>query len=39
MSDAQVCQLVDFMIDEIRNVGAHLLIGMLKTDIRTCSRD
>jgi dihydrodipicolinate synthase/N-acetylneuraminate lyase len=34
MSDAEVRALLDFMIDEIRNVGAHLLIGVLKTDIR-----
>jgi dihydrodipicolinate synthase/N-acetylneuraminate lyase len=33
MSDAEVDQLLDFMIDEIRGVGAHLLIGMLKTEI------
>jgi dihydrodipicolinate synthase/N-acetylneuraminate lyase len=34
MSDAEVRALLDFMIDEIRRVGGHLLIGMLKTDVR-----
>jgi dihydrodipicolinate synthase/N-acetylneuraminate lyase len=34
MSESEVRALLDFMIDEIREVGAHLLIGMLKTDIR-----
>jgi dihydrodipicolinate synthase/N-acetylneuraminate lyase len=34
MSDAEVGQLLGFMIDEIRQVDAHLLIGVLKTDIR-----
>jgi dihydrodipicolinate synthase/N-acetylneuraminate lyase len=33
MSDAEVRELLEFVIDEIHGVGAHLLIGILKTDI------
>lgn len=38
MSDAEVRQMLDFMIDEIHRVGSRLLIGMLKTDIRDVIR-
>jgi len=34
MSDTEVGQLLGLMIDEIRKLDAHLLIGVLKTDIR-----
>jgi len=33
MSDVEARELLGFMIDEIRDVGAHLLIGMLEPDI------
>jgi dihydrodipicolinate synthase/N-acetylneuraminate lyase len=33
MSDGEARKLLDIMIDEIRGVGAHLLIGILKTDV------
>lgn len=33
MSDAQVRELLVFMIDEMRSLRAHLLIGILKTNI------
>jgi dihydrodipicolinate synthase/N-acetylneuraminate lyase len=32
MSDAEADRLLDFMIEEVRAVGAHLLIGILKAD-------
>jgi dihydrodipicolinate synthase/N-acetylneuraminate lyase len=34
MTDAEVRELLDFVIDEIRTLRAHLLIGILKTDVR-----
>lgn len=33
MTDGEVRELLEFVVDEIRNVKAHLLIGILKTDI------
>lgn len=33
MCDDEVLRLLDFMIDEIRAVGAHLMIGMLKSEV------
>jgi dihydrodipicolinate synthase/N-acetylneuraminate lyase len=33
MSDAEVGQLLGIMIDEIRRIGAHVLLGILKADI------
>jgi dihydrodipicolinate synthase/N-acetylneuraminate lyase len=41
-SDPEVRELLDFMIDEIHQVGAHLLIGILKTktdDVLQAMRD
>jgi len=32
MPDVEVRELLDFMIDEVRGVGGHLLVGILKTD-------